>query len=65
MRQDEAQGAGTTLADFVAGTMWADVTAQNHEAKRSILNFFATALGSAYDTAVAAWCATGRDGATC
>ena len=52
MRQDEAQGAGTTLADFVAGTAWADVAAQNHEAKRSILNFFATALGSANDPAV-------------
>ena len=54
MRQDEAQGAGTTFADFVAGTAWADVAAQNHEAKRSILNFFATALGSANDPAVTA-----------
>ena len=54
MRQDEVQGAGTTLADFVATTVWADVTAQNHEAKRSILNFFATALGSAYDPVVTA-----------
>ena len=54
MRQDEAQGAATTLADFVAGTVWADVAAQNHEAKRAILNFFATALGSAYDPAVTA-----------
>jgi 2-methylcitrate dehydratase PrpD len=54
VRQDEAQGAGTTFADFVADTTWADVAAQNHEAKRSILNFFATALGSAYDPAVTA-----------
>ena len=54
MRQDEAQGAGTTFADFVAGTMWADVAAHGHEAKRSILNFFATALGSAHDPAVSA-----------
>ena len=54
MRQDEAQGAGTTFANFVAGMAWADVAAQNHEAKRSILNFFATALGSAYDPAVTA-----------
>ncbi|MBR1211629.1 MmgE/PrpD family protein [Bradyrhizobium sp. JYMT SZCCT0180] len=54
MRQDEAQGAGTTFADFVAGTVWADVAAQSHEAKRSILNFFATALGSANDPAVTA-----------
>jgi 2-methylcitrate dehydratase PrpD len=54
VRQDEAQGAGTTLADFVASTAWADVATQNHEAKRSILNFFATALGSANDPAVTA-----------
>ena len=54
MRQDEAQGAGTMLADFVASTVWADVVAQSREAKRSILNFFATALGSAYDPAVTA-----------
>jgi 2-methylcitrate dehydratase PrpD len=42
------------LADFVAGTGWADVAAQSREAKRSILNFFATALGSAHDPAVSA-----------
>jgi 2-methylcitrate dehydratase PrpD len=54
VRQDEAQGVGATLADFVAGAMWADVAAQNHEAKRSILNFFATALGSAHDPSVTA-----------
>ncbi len=42
------------LADFVAGTEWADLSVQNHEAKRSILNFFATALGSTYDPAVTA-----------
>src|SRR4051812_49937322 len=33
--------------------MWEDVAAQGHEAKRSILNFFATALGSSHDPAVA------------
>jgi len=54
VRQEEAEGAGTIFADFVAGTAWADVSAQNHEAKRSILNFFATALGSANDPAVTA-----------
>jgi 2-methylcitrate dehydratase PrpD len=54
VRQDEAQGAGTTFADFVASTVWADVATQDHEAKRSILNFFATALGSANDPAVTA-----------
>src|SRR3954454_18045788 len=42
------------FADLVAGTAWADVAAQEHEAKRSILNFFATALGSANDLAVTA-----------
>ena len=52
MWQDERQGAGATLGNFVAATSWADVAAQSHEAKRSILNFFATALGSAYDRAV-------------
>jgi 2-methylcitrate dehydratase PrpD len=52
VRQDEGQGAGATLANFVAATSWADVAAQSHEAKRSILNFFATALGSAYAPAV-------------
>ncbi len=54
MRQDEGQGASATLAHFVAATSWTDVAAQSHEAKRSILNFFATALGSAYDPAVTA-----------
>jgi 2-methylcitrate dehydratase PrpD len=49
---DEGQGASATLADFVAAASWADVAAQSHQAKRSILNFFATALGSAYDPAV-------------
>ena len=34
--------------------VWADVAAQHHEAKRSILNFFATAPGSAHDPAVTA-----------
>ncbi|WP_246174435.1 MmgE/PrpD family protein [Bradyrhizobium paxllaeri] len=40
------------MAELVAATSWADVAAQQHEAKRSILNFFATALGSAHDPAV-------------
>lgn len=52
MRQDEAQGAATRFADLVAGTVWEDVAAHEHEAKRSILNFFATALGSSHDPAV-------------
>ena len=54
MSQDEVQGSGSALAEFVARTEWADVAAQTHEAKRSILNFFATALGSAHDPAVTA-----------
>ena len=52
MRQDGEQGAGATLGNFVAAATWADVASQSHEAKRSILNFFATALCSAYDPAV-------------
>jgi 2-methylcitrate dehydratase PrpD len=54
VRQGEVQGVGTMFADLVVGTAWADVAAQDHEAKRSILNFFATALGSAHDPAVSA-----------
>lgn len=46
------------LARFVAATSWADLTAQGHEAKRSILNFFATALGSSGDLAVTTALAT-------
>jgi 2-methylcitrate dehydratase PrpD len=53
VRQDQGQGVSATLADFVAAASWVDVAGQGHEAKRSILNFFATALGSAHDPAVA------------
>jgi 2-methylcitrate dehydratase PrpD len=61
VRQSEAPGASarlsastslsasTRLASFVAAASWADVAVHAHEAKRSILNFFATALGSSYD----------------
>ena len=52
MQQDDGQGAGAILGDFVAAATWLDVAAQSHEAKRSLLNFFATAVGSAYDPAV-------------
>jgi 2-methylcitrate dehydratase PrpD len=52
VRQDQEQGAGATLAEFVAAASWTDVAGQSCEAKRSILNFFATALGSAYDPTV-------------
>jgi 2-methylcitrate dehydratase PrpD len=50
--QNEVSGVSRTLADLVAATSWADVAGQQHEAKRSLLNFFATALGSAHDPAV-------------
>ncbi|MCA6119297.1 MmgE/PrpD family protein [Bradyrhizobium sp. WSM 1738] len=52
MPQSEVSSVSRSLADLVAATSWADVTAQQHEAKRSLLNFFATALGSAHDPAV-------------
>jgi 2-methylcitrate dehydratase PrpD len=52
VRQNDEQGAGAILGDFVAAASWPDVAGQSHEAKRSILNFFATAIGSAYDPAV-------------
>lgn len=52
--QDQIPSVSRTLADFVAASSWADVEAQSHEARRSILNFFATALGSAHDPVVVA-----------
>ena len=54
MPQDQTTSVSRTLGDFVAASSWADVEAQSHEARRSILNFFATALGSARDPVVAA-----------
>ncbi len=52
MPQNEVSGVSRALAELVANTSRADVAAQEHEAKRSLLNFFATALGSAHDPAV-------------
>jgi 2-methylcitrate dehydratase PrpD len=52
--EDQACSVSRTLADFVAASSWVDVQAQSREAKRSILNFFATALGSACDPIVTA-----------
>src|ERR1044072_4454816 len=40
------------MARVVAESSWADLAGQGHEAKRSLLNFFATALGSCSDPAV-------------
>jgi 2-methylcitrate dehydratase PrpD len=50
--QNKVSSVSETLGKFVATTSWVDVAAQGQEAKRSILNFFATALGSARDPAV-------------
>lgn len=52
MPQDSISSVSRTLADFIAASSWADVEAQSREARRSILNFFATALGSARDPVV-------------
>jgi 2-methylcitrate dehydratase PrpD len=52
--QAPTSSVSKTLADFVASSSWADVEAQSHEARRSILNFFATTLGSARDPVVMA-----------
>lgn len=54
MPQASIPSVSKTLADFVASSSWADVEAQSLEARRSILNFFATALGSARDPVVKA-----------
>ncbi|MCS3726672.1 MmgE/PrpD family protein [Bradyrhizobium betae] len=54
MPQDSIPSVSRTLAEFVASSSWADVEAQSLEARRSILNFFATALGSARDPVVMA-----------
>ncbi|MBR0840959.1 MmgE/PrpD family protein [Bradyrhizobium liaoningense] len=54
MLQDSIPSVSRTLADFVASSSWANVEAQSVEARRSILNFFATALGSARDPVVTA-----------
>ncbi|WP_128927581.1 MmgE/PrpD family protein [Bradyrhizobium guangxiense] len=54
MPQDSIPSVSRTLADFVAATSWTDVQAQSREGRRSILNFFATALGSARDPVVTA-----------
>jgi len=52
MPHREAASVSATLANLVATSSWQDISAQSHEAKRSILNFFATALGSSNDPAV-------------
>ena len=52
MPHDEVASVSAVLGKLVARSGWADVAAHGHEAMRSILNFFATALGSAHDPAV-------------
>jgi 2-methylcitrate dehydratase PrpD len=53
MPQQETASVSGALANLVATSSWENVSDQSHEAKRSILNFFATALGSSNDPAVA------------
>ncbi len=54
-RSPSASGATHRIANFVATSQWADVPARvRHEAKRSILNFFGTALGGSHDPATQA-----------
>src|SRR3546814_7217617 len=48
----EVAGVCTTYAEFIQTTQWSDVAPPAHEAKRSILNYFATAMASAHDPAV-------------
>ena len=43
------ESATTAFARLITTTKWDDIAAQAHEAKRSLLNFFATAIGSARD----------------
>jgi 2-methylcitrate dehydratase PrpD len=52
MPQQQDVSVSGALAHLVATSSWQDVAARSHEAKRSILNFFATALGSSNDAAV-------------
>ncbi|PIT03722.1 hypothetical protein TSA1_25370 [Bradyrhizobium nitroreducens] len=54
MPQAPIPSVSRTLADFVAASSWADMQSQSLEARRSILNFFATALLSARDPVVMA-----------
>ncbi len=46
--------ASAAFGALVANTRWEDVAGQAHEAKRSLLNFFATAIGSARDPMLSA-----------
>jgi len=45
--------ATTAFARLITTTTWDDIAPQAHEAKRSLLNFFATAIGSARDPVLA------------
>ncbi|HSH89810.1 MAG TPA: MmgE/PrpD family protein, partial [Ramlibacter sp.] len=50
---DAALGTSAALARFAATTSWEDVPeAVRHEAKRSLVNFFATALAGCRDPAL-------------
>jgi 2-methylcitrate dehydratase PrpD len=52
MPQQQIGSVSGALSNLVANSSWQDVFKESHEAKRSILNFFATALGSSSDAAV-------------
>jgi 2-methylcitrate dehydratase PrpD len=56
--RDGAASITEILARLVFETSWRDIAGEAHEAKRSLLNFFATALGSSGDPAVTAALAT-------
>src|SRR5688500_14996107 len=53
VRHDMAGGETRRLAEFISNAMWDDVPAPvRREAKRSLMNYFACALGGCRDDAV-------------
>ncbi len=56
---NESMGESQRFAKFVSDTRWEDIPSNiRHEAKRSLLNFFACSLGGSRDAAVEALAAT-------
>ncbi|MCX7136104.1 MAG: MmgE/PrpD family protein, partial [Proteobacteria bacterium] len=56
---NESMGESQRFAKFVSDTRWEDIPSNiRHEAKRSLLNFFACSLGGSRDAAVKALAAT-------
>ena len=61
-RGPDPDSASATLGRFVAASAWAEIgDGLRHEAKRSLLNFFGSALGVANDPAVATAVAVMRE----